>query len=129
VLNGIALTNLVVPVFRFTLWANASQERVLARWRELGAMLLFSGVLTLPALLGVDAALIPLSAVSALGVVAILWMINSMLATIVLRRDSYATTWRQAWPTLLLGAAITAVELGVLIGVRVYVSLTWGLPF
>jgi uncharacterized membrane protein len=128
-LNGTALTNLVVPVFNFTLWADATRDRALARWRELAAMVLLGALLAVPVLLEVDAALVPLAAISGLGVLAMLLMINAMIAAILLRRDSYATTWRQSFPTFLVGAAITSLELAVLVGVRAYATLTWGLPF
>jgi uncharacterized membrane protein len=117
-LNGIALTNLVVPVFNFTLWADATRDRTLTGWRELAAMLVLGALMALPALLEIGPALIPLAAISGLGVLAMLLMINSMIATILLRRDSYATTWRQAVPVFLVGAAITSLELAALVSLR-----------
>jgi hypothetical protein len=58
--------------------------------------------------------LYPLALLSALGVLALLTTVNSMLVLIVIRRENVANTWRGAVIPLLAGFTVSLVQVGAI---------------
>ena len=71
-LNGLALSIFVFPIFNFTLWRNATRERVIKNVWELLAILPVVVLLVLAVQSGVDFVLYPLAILSSVGVVVML---------------------------------------------------------
>jgi uncharacterized membrane protein len=128
-LNGLALIILVFPIYNFTLWRNATREPVIKNLWELIAILPVVALLIFVIQAEIDFLLYPLAIISSLGVVMMLVIINSMLATVVLGREGYALSWRQAWVPLAVGAALALLEIAGMVAVRTYLTTTLGLPF
>ena len=128
-LNGLALFFFVYPIFGFTLWREPSREPVIRNLGELAALLPIIAVLVLAIQTEFAALLYPLALLSSLGVILMLVIINSMIAAIVLRREGYARTWRQALVPLTTGAALALLEIAAIAALRSYLTRTMGMPF
>jgi len=128
-LEGIALASVVLPVFNQTMWADAVDEHSVRDVRELGLMVL-SGVAVIGIVLAEPPMLLyPLAVLSSGGVLWVLTLINSLLATIAARRENRAATWWGAAPLLLVGLAMALLELSAIDLARVYLTRALGLPF
>jgi uncharacterized membrane protein len=128
-LNGLALVTFVFPIFTFTLWRETTQQHVLRNiWEVLAiAAVLMLLVWVIQAEIGL--LLYPLAILSSLGVVIMLLLINTMIATVVLGREGYAQTWRQALIPLTIGAALAILQITAMVLLRAYLTAKFGLPF
>ncbi|MCK4450306.1 MAG: DUF2085 domain-containing protein, partial [Anaerolineae bacterium] len=114
ILQGLALSIIVYPVFSFLLWREADTERVLRNFRELGYLLIPAALLVWIVQTQASFLLHPVAVLSVLGVLAMLMIVNTMIVLIVTRRESKAESWRDAFLPLLLGFLATFLELGAL---------------
>jgi uncharacterized membrane protein len=117
-LNGLTMSALVYPVVNFTLWRHPLPERAVRNLRDLGILLLLEAglvglILTQWALL-----LYPLALLSALGVLALLTSVNSILVLMIVRRENVVETWREAIIPLLAGFTLSLIQVSVLDIVR-----------
>jgi hypothetical protein len=69
----------------------------------------------------------PLAFLSSLGVVVLLILINTMIATVFLGREGYARSWRQATVALMVGAALAMLEIAGMALLRAYLTNTFGI--
>ena len=127
-LNGLALITIVMPIYSFTLWRDTTRERVLKNVWELLAILPVAALLIWLVQAEIDCLLYPLALLSTLGVVVMLILINSLIATIVLGREGYARTWRQALVTWTVGAALAVLQITAMVLLRAYLTTKLGLP-
>jgi hypothetical protein len=72
--------------------------------------------------------LYPLAILSSLGVLMMLTLINSMIATVVLGREGQARTWSQALVPLTIGAALAILQVTAMVLLRAYLTTKLGLP-
>ena len=114
VLQGLALSIIVYPVLNFVLWKEANTERVIRNWRELGYLLIPAALLVWIVQTQASFLLYPVAALSILGVLVMLTLVNAMIILIVTRRVSMAESWRDAFGPLLLGLLASFLELSVL---------------
>jgi hypothetical protein len=114
ILNGLALSIIVYPIFNFLLWREANTKRVIRNFRELGYLLVPAALLVWIVQTQAPSLLYPLSILSILGVLAMLTLVNTMIVLIVTRRESKAQSWRDAFLPLSLGMAATLLELSAL---------------
>lgn len=128
-LNGLTLIFFAFPIFSFTLWREPSRERVLRSAWELLAFLPVVAGLVLLIQAEIDALLYPLAILSTLGVVALLVIINTLIAAVVLGREGYAQTGWQALIPLTIGAALAILEMTGMVLLRAYLTTAFGLPF
>jgi uncharacterized membrane protein len=128
-LNGLALFFFVFPIFSFTLWRAPTRERVIRSLAELAILLPIVALLVLAIQAEISALLYPLAVLSSLGVILMLVIINSMIATIVLGREGYARTWKEALVPLTTGTALAMLEIAAIVMLRDYLTRTMGMPF
>jgi len=128
-LEGLALLFFVFPILNFTLWARPVPEPVIRNLRELAALLPVVAVLVLATQAQLDFLLYPLALASSLGAAMILTFINSMLAAVALGREGYARTRQQLLVPLLVGLALTILEIAGLVLLRDYMTAELGLLF
>ena len=128
-LEGIALAGVVLPIFNQTMWADATGERALRDWRELGVVMLGGAAMILIVLAEPPVLLYPLALLSSASVLWMITLINSVLATILARRENRASSWRAAAPMLLVGLAMALVELSTIDFGRAYLTNLLGLPY
>jgi len=124
-LYGMALAVLAYPFFNSALWRLPEPARSLRNFRELGGLLLLAGIVVALALTENPVLLYPLALLSALGVVLMLSLVNTMLAALISRRDNAAVSWRHIWPLLVAGVTLTFVEIGLIDAVRFALTGTW----
>jgi hypothetical protein len=128
-LNGIALSNIVLPVFNYTLWKDPKEDRRPLRngWELLALLGTLAAVVAVvqsePLWL-----LYPVAIATTGGVLGMLTLVNTLILLIVLKRDSEAKTWRDALPMLLLGLAATLIELTAMGTLRYLVTGTLSWP-
>jgi uncharacterized membrane protein len=128
-LNGLALVTFVLPILSFTLWREPSPERVFRSIWEVLALIPVVAALVLVTQTELDVLLYPLAILSALGVLLMLVLINTLIATVILGREGYAQTWRQALVPLTVGAALAVLQITTMILIRAYLTVKLGLPF
>ena len=127
-LNGLALILIVYPVFNYTLWQNVDNRRSITTLWELLFFLPGIGLIIWIMASGSGFWLYPLSIISTFGVLLMLTMVNTMIILILIRRESVASTWREAVVPLLWGLVFGMGELGVMIAVRAFLTQAMGLP-
>jgi uncharacterized membrane protein len=128
-LNGLALITFVVPIFNFTLWRKPAPDPVFRHLGELLLLLPFVALLVVVIQAEIGFLLYPLALLSSLGVVIMLTLINSMIATVVLGREGYAQTWMQALAPLTVGVAMAILQMTAMVVLRAYLTVKLGLPF
>lgn len=127
-LNGLALIIIVFPIFSFTLWRDTTRDRVIKNVWELLAILPVVALLAWIIQAEISYLLYPLAILSSLGVVMMLVLINSMIATVVLGREGQAKTWSQALVPLTVGTALAILQMTAMVLLRAYLTTTLGLP-
>ncbi len=128
-LNGLALIILTWPIFNFTLWRNPAREPAIRTIWELLALLPVVALLVLAVHSEWYPLLYALALLSGAGVVVILVIIHSMIGAVILGREGYAQNWLQALPVLALGGALTTLQVTVMVFLRFYLTMKFGLPF
>lgn len=128
-LYGLSLSILVFPVFNFTLWKEPKPKEALSGFGELSILL--AGTLFIVLIVGaeIDALLYPLALASALGVLVIFTLVNTLLVLVVSGREGQAMTWRDALLPLALGLGATLLEIGAIGFARAQLTRLLGLPF
>lgn len=127
--NGLALGALLYPAFNQTLWRDWNPQPVLARWRELGVLMLVGAGIVGLVLTENDAVLYPLALFSALGVVALLTMLYTVGVVVVARRENQAASWRAAALPIFIGLTLALTQIAVIDAGRFWLFGTWsGFP-
>ncbi len=128
-LSGLTMMTLVWPLWNLTVWRHTAPIPVLKNLWELAALLPIAALLIVVVQAQIGFLLYPLALLSTLGVLLLLVLINSMAVAVVLGREAYAQTWRQALVPLVVGAGLGVVQLGGLDLLRVFLTAKYGLPF
>ena len=128
-LNGLTLICLAFPIFNFTIWREPSEKRVIKNIQELLTVLPVVALLIFVIQAELDFLLYPLAILSSLGVLMMLTIINSMIVAVVLGREGYASSLRQALVPLTAGFALALLLLTGMIFLRAYLTIKLGLPF
>lgn len=124
-LHGLTLSTTLLPLFNSVVWQGHDDTPSLRNARELLALILLSGVIVFLALTEAPVLLYPLAVLSALSVVMMLSLVNTMIALTLSRRANTATGWRQVWPFALAGVALSFVEIGLIDVARFMLTGSW----
>lgn len=128
-LNGLTMSAFVYPIFNVSLWRAPVDEPAFRGPRDLAILLLMEGVLFMLILSGSGFLLYPVALLSVAGVLALLTSVNSVIATIVLRRDNLAETWWQALVPVAIGLVLSLIQIGVIDLIRYKLTGTlYGIP-
>jgi uncharacterized membrane protein len=117
-LNGLTMSALVYPVLNFTLWRRPAPERTIRNLRDLGVLLLLEAGMVGLVLSQWPPLLYPLALLSALGVLALLTSVNSMLVLMILRRENVVDSWRAGLVPFLAGLTVSLIQVGVIDVIR-----------
>jgi len=128
-LYGLSLSILLFPVFNFTLWKETKPDEIVKGFKELSILLLGTLFIALIVQGEIDALLYPLALASALGVLLIFTLVNTLLVLVVSGREGQAITWRDALLPLALGLGATLLEIGAVGFARAQLTNLLGLPF
>lgn len=113
-LNGLTMSALVYPIVNVSLWRSPIDRPALRGLRDLAVLILMESVLVLVVLSGWDVLLYPIALLSAAGVLALLTSVNSVIATVILRRENSVETWRQFAVPIALGLVLSLIQIGVI---------------
>ena len=127
-LNGLALLIILFPIFSYTLWRDTTRVRVIKNVWELLGILPVLAILIWIIQAEISYLLYPLAILSSLGVLMMLTLINSMIATVVLGREGQAGNWFQALIPLTIGAALAILQVTAMVLLRAYLTIILGLP-
>jgi uncharacterized membrane protein len=128
-LNGIALSSIVYPVFNYSMWRDAVEMPSVRNFKELGLMVGVGAITIVLILLELPPLLYPLAILSTSGVLALLTALNTTLLLTVIGREAGAKTWRQAALPIIVGLAASFVEIGAIDVLRYLITRGAGLPF
>jgi len=117
-LNGLTMSVLVYPVVNFTLWRHPLPERAMRNLRDLSILLLLEAGMVGLVLTRWSLLLYPLALLSALGVLALLTSVNSILVVMIVRRENVVETWQEATIPLLAGFTLSIIQISVMDIVR-----------
>ena len=127
---GIAMVELVFPVFNGTLWRAPERQRMVNNLRELAGVCLVGACVIVVVLTQDSVLLTILGVLSTVGVVIMLSMIGTVLFLSAIRRDHTIVSWGQVAIPFLAGLAIAFIELGGMDMLRYALMGTWnGFPF
>ena len=132
-LNGLTMSALVWPAFNVTLWRHPVPEPNIRGLRDLGVLVLLElsmvGLVLLAVYAQWDWLLYPLAWLGALGVLALLTSVNTLLVLIVIQRENVVERWRDALVPLVVGFAVGMVQVSLIGAVRYTFTGTFlGLP-
>lgn len=125
-LNGLFLAALILPVLNQTLWKHWEARPVLGNFRELAVLVLAAAVMVGLVLSDQVVVLYPLALLSAVGVLALVVLLNTTILLIGLRRENRAEGWRGALAPLLAGLTLAIIEIGMVDAVRFAIFGNWG---
>jgi uncharacterized membrane protein len=127
-LNGLALSLVVYPLFNYVLWAEAEPCRSIERVWEVPLFFAPMAVIAWGLESGSGLLLYPLTLISTCGVLVLLTLVNTMIVVIVFRREAAAVSWRQAAGPVIGGLAVSLVELAAMIALRAALTGAIGVP-
>lgn len=126
---GVAMFNVVFPVFNGVVWRNADPQRGINNLRELAGLCAVAGCVVLLVLTERPVFLWVFGFLSTIGVVLILTMIGTVLFLSITRFDRNAIAWRHLMIPLMAGLTIAVIEIGAIDIVRYALTGTWnGFP-
>ena len=117
-LHGLTMSGLILPLFNFALLVDPPDERAIRGWRDLGVLVALAAGLVALVLSDWAPMLYPLALLSAVGVLTMLTLINSVLVMMVARWENRYHSLREAAVPLLLGFIVTLVQIALLNLVR-----------
>jgi uncharacterized membrane protein len=124
--EGVALGLLVWPIFNQTFWQDWEDRPAVANLRELG-FIAVAAVGLIGLVLSDNAwVLYPLALLSAAGVIMMLTLLDTVILTIITRRENRVENWKAAVLPLLAGATVALVQVAVIDAGRFAVFGTWG---
>jgi uncharacterized membrane protein len=124
--NGLFLAALVLPVLNQTLWRDWQPRPVLGGLRELLVLVAAAAVVAVLVLSDNVVVLYPLALLSAVGLLALVVVLNTSILLIALRRENRAQRWTGALLPLLAGVTLAIIEIGAIDAVRFAIFGTWG---
>ncbi len=128
-LHGLAISLIVLPVFNFTFWKETTLTPVVTGLRELAALTALCLVIVVLADANLDPLLYPLALVSSAGLLAMFALLNGAILLIVLRREAQGATGKSLALVLGAGLLMGLTEIAALDAIRLWLTITFALPF
>lgn len=123
--HGITMGSVILPVANAILWTDARDSPTIPGVKHLLAMYGIGALLIVLVLTEWPIFLYPLAILSALGTVAILAAVNTVMAVTLLGRENSARSFREALPLILLGLMMTFAMIGVIDALRFIAFGSW----
>lgn len=124
-LMGLTLGVIVFAGVNQNAWRDWKKEPAVGSFREAGVLVLLAGVVGLLVLTENPLILYPLALLSAAGVLAVLGLVYTVVALIVLRRENRIESWRGLVLPLAMGLGLALLQIGVLDLARFALTGTW----
>jgi hypothetical protein len=123
---GITLAIVLYPAFQQTVWQDWDRRPAVGGLKELLWLLLLGLVLAGITWTQNPVLLYPLALLSAAGVLAILTLVYTLVAVMILRIENQALSAAQLTLPLILGVGLALIQIGGLDLVRYLITGTWG---
>jgi len=118
-LYGIAISALLTPYVTVTLWREPTGERTLKSWGEVLLLANVAGAIAMLALSQPSFLLWPLVAISMVGVVGLMSLMNTSIVTVLAGKANAYLGWRDLLRPGLFGLALALVEFMLIGALRV----------
>lgn len=123
--HGLTLSIIIYPVFNFTLWKAPTARKVLEDFRELFGLVILAIFLILTVQAELDFLLYPLAILSAVAVLVLLTLVNTLIVLVATRQEGQAVTPGDALLPLWLGFFASLLEIGVIDLLRGGITRLW----
>ena len=125
---GLVLASVLYPMYNQSVWRVPGQERALS-WKKFGALAGILLVVDMGMLSESPWVLYPVAALSALGILALLTIIFSIVWIMIMRQDNTFLRPRQLWLPAAAGLTLAFVMIMGIDLVRLNLTHTWeGFP-
>ncbi len=125
-LMGINIALIVYPTFNQSIWQDYDDSPAVSRWRDLGGIVLGGLFLSALAYTELSLLLYPLALISTFTVVLLLTTVYAVLWTLLLKRENIFSTWKEAFPVLMLGFCTTMLQIALFDLARFLLTGSWG---
>jgi uncharacterized membrane protein len=122
---GLVLASVLYPMYNQSVWQVPGQERAL-NWKKFGALAAILLVVDLGILSESPWVLYPVALLSALGILALLTIIFSIVWITIMRQDNTFLSLRQLWLPAAAGLTLAFVMIIGIDLVRLNLTHTWG---
>ena len=122
---GIALASVLYPAFNQSAWKDLDLGRALD-WKKLGSLIGIILLIDLAVLTEHPIVLYPIAILSALGVLALLVIVFSMVWVLIMRQENEFTSLKQMWMPFLAGTTLAFLMITTIDLVRFQLTGTWG---
>jgi uncharacterized membrane protein len=123
---GLGIAAFLTPAFNATMWTGNDERRALPGLRSFLPLLGLMIILDLLVLTDSPIVLVPVAAISALGVLVMLAMVYSMLWAMIMRQENTYHRWSQMALALLAGLTIALIQIYGTDYLRFWLTGTWG---
>ncbi|NDJ85459.1 MAG: DUF2085 domain-containing protein [Chloroflexi bacterium] len=122
---GLAMIHLLLPTFNAAVWRVQDRRRALEGWQDLGIYCAAVAGTVLLTLSGSWLLLYVFGIISALGILFVLTLVNSVMFIAFLRRDRTYHQWGQLWLPALAGLTAAILLIGGMDAMRFALTGTW----
>ena len=122
---GLTLIHGLFPIFNAGIWREQTPQKAVQNWREFAIYCLGGILLTLALLSGSPFILLVFGLLSALAVLTILTMVNSVAFISLIRRERTYRRWGELWLPFLAGVTVAIILIGGIDAVRLMFTGTW----
>ncbi|MCJ7695009.1 MAG: DUF2085 domain-containing protein [Anaerolineaceae bacterium] len=122
---GLAMAAAIVPAFNQTVWKEWKNESAIQSWYHLGFLLTIAALTVMDVLTESIWYLYPTAVISALGVVALLTMIYTMVVIMITKRENTYSNFKELVFPLLVGATLAILQIGLFDLARYLWTGTW----
>ena len=124
-LMGIALANLVLPLWQQTLWVNPTPAPILASWKQFILLLLLCAATAALVLADLPILYVPVAVLSTTTIFIILTMLYSLIACILLKKENTMHLYKDGFRIFIIGFIAAILQIGLMDLLRYHLSGTW----
>ncbi len=123
---GLAVSAILLPSFIQTMFRTWEDISVFKIWWRLPLLLILAAGLDFLLLLEIPWLMYVLAVFSALGVLALLTMVYSMVFVMITKKENTYDRFRQLWVPLIAGYTVALLQIGIIDLLRYLWTGTWG---
>lgn len=124
-LMGISLATLVMTLWNQTLWVEADPAPLLAKWKQLGFMVVLCAAAGAVTIANIPILYYPVAILSITGIVLVLSMIYALLWSIILKKENSMHLFKDGYRIFIVGIMTAMLQIGVMDLLRYSLSGNW----
>lgn len=126
---GVALSAYVTAMANQAIWRTADAAPVVHSWREVLRLIAIAVFVVVIVLWRPDFLFGPIALTSGLSVLALLTLVNGLIALVAMRQHGRVERWRQLVLPAIIGFILTLAQIGLINLVRAALAQQFGAPF